>query len=629
MIRIPCKGVVSQSPRKGNLMALKSGRRPGGIPPWHPAVAFVRLLASLKLAVVLMVVLAGILAEATLLERVMGRDFALWHVYHSQWFIALLGMLGVNILASIVVRFPWGWRRVGFLLAHAGVLVLMLGAILTFTLGIEGHVVFQEGETAGKILLADRCQLTATWQGPRGAEGKPPIAFTFEPGPLDWPEGKTLPIGPEGGVGVNVLKFYRYAQVDVDWVAASDGSGSPAVRVGLAGAGGPVVREEWLAADSPAAERDLGPIKFGIQEATSPSIVDDFLKPPPADADRDGVLSAHYEGQMERIAVSTGVGKKLPIGKTNAAVEIAAYLPDSTPGSLGQFESRGTEPRNPMLELRVYLPGSDQPVRQIAFARFPLLNLDRVHGRECPVKFYYHHPAVAPEQGMEFLQTPDGKLHCRVIRDGKIEPRGTVGKGDQVEVSPQLTASILEHLPKARRKVDFLPVKLEPGESGGPEPAALVEITAADTTEQVWMRRNDPEFGSRVIETPRGQLHVEFAQEQRALGFSLGLLKFTRGLNPGRMGDASFTSRVRLTDKARKVDEEFEISMNNPLQHGKFTFYQSSFQETGEGRSVSILTAASDPGRLFKYLGSVMICVGILVTICTSSLLPRFTRTVP
>jgi hypothetical protein len=143
------------------------------------------------------------------------------------------------------------------------------------------------------------------------------------------------------------------------------------------------------------------------------------------------------------------------------------------------------------------------------------------------------------------------------------------------------------------------------------------------------MKRNDPRFGTRVIETSRGPLRVEFAQEELPLGFSLKLLKFTRGLNPGRMGDASFTSLVRLTDKARNVDGEFEISMNNPLQHGEFTFYQSSYEETGEGSSVSILTAASDPGSRFKYGGSYILCAGILVTICTSSFWPRSARSLP
>jgi len=601
------------------------------------AGALLRLLASLKLAVSLIVVLAVVLAGATLLESGAlagamlpeswkGRDWTLWYVYHHSWFVLLLAALAVNVAASVMIRFPWGWRRLGFLVTHVGLLVLMLGAILTFYWGIEGHLVFQEGGTANTISLADRCQFTATWQGRQGVHGELPIAFTFEPGPLDWPEGKTLVIGRLAEVGVKVLKFYRYARVQEDWVAASDGSGSPAVRLGLAGPGGPMVRQEWLAADTPAAEFYIGPIRFGMQQATSPLIVEDFLKPPLTDADRDGVLSVYYEGQMERIPVGTSIGKKLRVGKTKASVEVVQYLPNAKPGLAGQFESQGTEPRNPMLDLRVYLPGSDKPTRQIAFAKFPLLNLDRVHGRECPVKFYYHHPAVAPEPGIEFLQTPDGKLYCRVIREGKIEPRGAVGKGDQIEVSPQFSVSILEYLPKARRQVDFLPVELGPGESGGPEPAALVEITAGDATEQLWMKRNDPEFGSRTIQTSQGPLEVEFVQERLPLGFSLKLLRFIHGLNPGRMGDASFASLVRLTDKARGVDEEREISMNRPLEYGKFTFYQSSYQEAADGKYVSVLTAASDPGRPFKYASCLMISLGILVTICMSSLSPRSAR---
>jgi hypothetical protein len=593
------------------------------------AGALLRFLGSLKLAVPLIVLLAVVLAGATLLDSWKGRDWALWYVYRHSWFVLLLAALAVNVLASVVIRFPWGWRRLGFLVTHVGLLVLMLGAILTFSWGIEGHLVFQEGGTANTISLADRCQFTATWQGRRGVHGELPIAFTLEPGPMDWPEGKTLQIGRLAEVGVKVLKFYRYARVQEDWVAQSDGPGSPAIRLGLAGPGGPMVRQDWLAADSPAAEFSIGPIRFEIQQATSPSIVEDFLKPPPADTDREGVLSVSYEGQVERIGVGTSVGKKLPVGKTKASVEIVRYLPDARPGSAGQFESQGTEPRNPMLELRVYLPGSDKPTRQIAFAKFPLLNLDRVHGRECPVKFYYHHPAVVPEPGIEFLQTPDGKLYCRVIREGKIEPRGAVGKGDQIEVSSQFTVSILEYLPKARRQVDFLPVELGPGESGGPEPAALVEITAGETTKQLWMRRNDPESGAQTIETSQGLLNVEFVQERLPLDFSLKLLRFIHGLNPGRMGDASFASLVRLTDKARGVDEELEISMNRPLQYGKFTFYQSSYQEAADGKYVSVLTAASDPGRPFKYAASLMISVGILLTICTSSLSPRLTRSVP
>ena len=53
--------------------------------------------------------------------------------------------------------------------------------------------------------------------------------------------------------------------------------------------------------------------------------------------------------------------------------------------------------------------------------------------------------------------------------------------------------------------------------------------------------------------------------------------------------------------------------MNAPLTHGKYTFYQSGFDQTADGKDVSVLSVAYDPGRFLKYLGSLMICVGIFV----------------
>ena len=53
--------------------------------------------------------------------------------------------------------------------------------------------------------------------------------------------------------------------------------------------------------------------------------------------------------------------------------------------------------------------------------------------------------------------------------------------------------------------------------------------------------------------------------------------------------------------------------MNEPLVHGRFRLYQSSFEEPAHGRQASVLTVAGDPGRGLKYAGSLMICAGIFV----------------
>ena len=119
--------------------------------------------ASLRLAVMLLVGLAAVLAAATLLESAKGREYAQWHVYKSPWFMALVGLLALNILAATLVRFPWRRGHRGFLLAHAGVLVLLAGALLSFMAGVEGQLSLEEGQSGDTLVMADRSQLTTVW----------------------------------------------------------------------------------------------------------------------------------------------------------------------------------------------------------------------------------------------------------------------------------------------------------------------------------------------------------------------------------------------------------------------------------------------------------------------------------
>src|SRR5574340_473301 len=97
-------------------------------PARREAPAAFRWLASLELAVILIVLLAVILAVATFIEGGYGRDYAAWFVYGSTWFAAFLGLLGLNILAAALIRLPWKKRHFAFLVTHAGLLVLLVGS---------------------------------------------------------------------------------------------------------------------------------------------------------------------------------------------------------------------------------------------------------------------------------------------------------------------------------------------------------------------------------------------------------------------------------------------------------------------------------------------------------------------
>ena len=165
-----------------------------------------------------------------------------------------------------------------------------------------------------------------------------------------------------------------------------------------------------------------------------------------------------------------------------------------------------------------------------------------MHIEKCPVKFWYHHPAVAAEPAVEFLATSESKLYCRV-GNGKYESRGEVHAGDALDAWSNTSVSIVNFVPHARRELIFRPVKVARGDRETFEAAAEVELTAGDTTQSIWLQRGDEGGMPIPVKTSEGTLAISYGYESLPLGFSLQLKKFTRGMNPGGMGDASFRSR--------------------------------------------------------------------------------------
>lgn len=101
--------------------------------------------------------------------------------------------------------------------------------------------------------------------------------------------------------------------------------------------------------------------------------------------------------------------------------------------------------------------------------------------------------------------------------------------------------------------------------------------------------------------------YVQFTKRQVDTGFDLLLKRFDIGYYPGTKRAKSYSSVVEVEGK------EHTISMNEPLHHGGFTFYQSSYEEDAEGNPVqSVFSVNYDPGRWIKYLGSLMLVLGIV-----------------
>ena len=99
-------------------------------------------------------------------------------------------------------------------------------------------------------------------------------------------------------------------------------------------------------------------------------------------------------------------------------------------------------------------------------------------------------------------------------------------------------------------------------------------------------------------------------RERTYIPFSLKLNDFKKVLHPGTDIPKSYSSDVILIDG--DISRPVLIQMNEPLRYMDYTFYQSSFNE-GPNVDTTILAVVKNYGRLFPYISSLTISLGILV----------------
>ncbi len=594
-------------------------KTPGGI--GCLARVLVRSAASLKLTIVLLALLAAELGWGAFLEKAKGLEWAAVVCPPQRMVHRAVGRTGGEHCRGHVA--PRGGTR-GRPSRLFGLLLLLTGFLLTLLGGIEGRLFLRAGQTAETVFITDRSILTLL---SRKGEDTQKIELGFSPGPADWRSDQPLDFGEVDGMRIKVLRFYRHARYGTDRVADESGQGQPAIRVALSDAQDGGAFEGWIMSalfGSPPVAKGA---RLSFEQASVASLRESFLQTPAMKPGSRGVLDMHYKGHVYPVAVDGEIGKKLPVGESGLSVEIVEYYANSR-SIKGKFSSEGVEPKNPMLQLRVHSPGQKVPISEIAYAKRPLVNFESLKKQSCPVKFWYHHPAVVAPMGTEFLETPDRKLYCRTGlplggagAGGVYQPRGEVKVGDRITVTADLQVSLLGYLPHSRLEGTFTPVELAPGEKSQAEAAALVELTTGDKSQQFWLGRNNAQLGVRQLQTPDGPLVVVFGYEQRPLGFSARLIAFQRDTEQSSANYASGATQLYLFEGAALsgaipvTNPPREVSTGHPLRYGQYTVYQSGFLPLPGIGACSVLRVTSDPGRVLKYTGGGLACLGILLMI--------------
>ena len=114
-----------------------------------------KFFISLKLAVFTLSSWAILTAIGTFVESKYNQELANKLIYNSLWMHIVLSLLAVNLVMVLIDRWPWKKRHTGFVLAHVGILIVMLGSFFTNYFGVDGSLRFKEGEKASSLSISD------------------------------------------------------------------------------------------------------------------------------------------------------------------------------------------------------------------------------------------------------------------------------------------------------------------------------------------------------------------------------------------------------------------------------------------------------------------------------------------
>lgn len=601
--------------------------------------------ASLKLAIILILSLAFFLASATIYEAKYGTQAVQHVVYGNQAFVLLMALLAINVMAAVLVRYPWKKKQTGFIITHIGIEVLLAGCLISMRSSIDGQVSLQQGATADTIdqnyeqlsvIIPDALGHDHTHIFPRlnlwSQAGYPSLA-EFVASPI-----KPLPDEPRWPEGPKVVHALgSNAQIEIlDWLPAAKpktelkpvANGFPAVVLHLGGTmpnGMPMNQDFWLCADgteSSVKQMFGGTLEATLWKARDQAEIDDFLHPPPADQlPAMGRLSIHIDGKPYAMDVSNEtLHKPERLGESGYTATIDQYLAQAKIGPDGLVDAPD-QPVNPMIKVTIKGPsGSRQYAASAMHPQFTIpLDDDANHahaggGAADPV-IIFTNPATYKTAGgtgqrgrLQLLQAPDGKLYARRFGINGLEETYMVEVGQEHRAWMSFTITVTQDEPKAMIVESMAPAHVAPKDLDSAQRAMRVALIVDGQRSEAWLQRAQPV----TVETPRGPAQISYEFEPYKLPYTVTLDHAEQDNDPGTNNPAAYKSDLTVADISSGAATKHHLLMNEPMTVGGLTFYQSSFNVFNDGGPPMVTySVRGDPGWPVKYAGCILISLGI------------------
>ncbi|HLA83237.1 MAG TPA: hypothetical protein VJL29_00465 [Thermoguttaceae bacterium] len=577
--------------------------------------------SSSALATTMIGLVAAVLAWATWVENAYGTAAVQFGIYQSWWFAALLALLGVNVLAAALIRFPWQRKQIGFLIVHAGILVLLAGCWISQKKGVHAELHLYEGDS-GTQAMAEEQQLTLAVRrtGPRpdDRDSKDSAAdssdtriveIPFRPGPFNWVDYDRLGWFPwrwahrdrgivfdEDGVRLEVL----------DYCGNSRRVAVPELRLRLPAEATLTVREvaaphlvhrtllvgsqAWAAA------------RITFQMATSAAETNAFRDSRPVGPlGRLGQIVLHAGGKKYPLAVEDLEGKgSVPLGDSGLRVELGRLDPESLRVLLAVYARDDEAKSSGLLLLNAARPELDQQDRTNGvWGTYWFARSERPASEETEKKKTSDEKKSSPEENkdataedshvvpedvaraaaeprVDILQGADRKLYYRAWRGGRVETIGELpDDGSDVvvfaDMNPPLKLAVASFLPAARPEDRVVPIAFDKEGLGG-QSRVRARLTVAGHGRTFWLADSAGDDSSESFGGARGKGRMAMLRLARPivdLGFQVRLREFTCEFDPGTSRASHYESRVDFltADKeALPLEENVAIALNRPAR---------------------------------------------------------------
>jgi hypothetical protein len=563
-------------------------------------------LGSLDLAILLLLSLAGVCAVATFLESGFSARVARAYVYNAPWFNIWLLLLALNLTCSAATRWPWEKKHAGFVITHAGILVVLAGALLGRSRGFEGSVDLLKGAPPSTQVLLDRPRLTV--ESPAtGQLFSTPFDPEVRPPREDRP--RLLPL-PGSDARLVVDGFTRRSHEN-SVLTPDPAAGQPGLTLELTGPFGPEPISASLTLET-FPRIDLG--NLAVLEFRDSLAVEPEKRP--SFRETQMILARDPSHPILHNTAGLSSGYRFFVGSREAdgPIELEILRPDGS-GEVYRLSE--------ILERTLVDPDGTQ----ILAARY-WPNLVLREGQPASAGDRPDNPAVLimlegsitdPTAPAQLLLAPGPVPGTVLFRGqsgnenpvtGKVQPGETFSPGWR-----GWSARLVAWEPTARIETMTQPLPASDPRPGRPAIHARLRTPEGQDGPARWIASGT----SAILQAEGTASRIGFGLELQPLPFTVRLDSFEVPRDPGTEEPANFIASVTFAEEKKSLEVPAQLQMNQPATFPpglwpQVTGLSYKFSQAGwdpQNLNRTTLQVLYDPGWLLKWTGSLLVVAGI------------------